>query len=261
MSDQRSVQNPERLLEHLGIARPEEIDIEAIAQYCGATVVYELLRTSEARLLGHGDHAIITVNSASARPRQRFGAAHELGHWANDRGRVAFECDEATFATAWREESRERRANQYAADLLLPPSMFDPLARRTPFTFDAVRALAATFETSLTATAIRLVERGSYLGMVLCNDASGRRWFVKSQDLPNVIWPLDQPGPNTLASELLRGQSPTTGPVEVYASEWTSHENAGRYPVKEDSVRITPEHVLSLVWWEDEEQLLDLEDE
>jgi len=35
--------SPSRLLKELGITEPQEIDVEAIAQYCGATIVYERL--------------------------------------------------------------------------------------------------------------------------------------------------------------------------------------------------------------------------
>src|SRR6266850_7589222 len=65
---------PESLLEQLGIRRPEDIDVEVIAQFCGATVTYELLVACEARVLGLGNRAIITVNSESIEPRRRFSA-------------------------------------------------------------------------------------------------------------------------------------------------------------------------------------------
>ena len=47
------------LLKELGISEPEEIDIEAIAQYCGATVTYGRLTGSEARIIGVDDRAIV----------------------------------------------------------------------------------------------------------------------------------------------------------------------------------------------------------
>src|SRR5437867_9520652 len=89
----------ETILEELGIENPEDIDVEAIAQYCGATVVYEDLGGCEARILGYGDRAIIAVNESSPRVRQRFSVGHELGHWMNDRGRASFACEGTAFAT------------------------------------------------------------------------------------------------------------------------------------------------------------------
>jgi hypothetical protein len=157
MSSVLPYKSPAALLEELGVSEPQDIKIEAIAEYCDATIVYEPLKGCEARILGHGERAIITVNSASLRERQRFSGAHELGHWMRDRGKIAFACAEMVFAAEWGEENPEARANRYAADLLLPPPLFSRRAKNREMTFATVRDLAKDFQTSLTATAIRLV--------------------------------------------------------------------------------------------------------
>lgn len=115
---------PEAVLEELGIRDPEDIKIEAIAEYCGATILYERLEGTEARILGYGDHAIITVNDAALRGRQRFSGAHELGDWMCDRGKIAFTCTDRSFTREWSDDNPERRANQYAVELLLPEDVF-----------------------------------------------------------------------------------------------------------------------------------------
>lgn len=84
------VKPPATVLSELGVSVPSDIVIEGIAEYCGATIVYEPLDGCEARILGAGDRAIITVNANSPRPRQRFSAGHELGHWMRDRRKLAF---------------------------------------------------------------------------------------------------------------------------------------------------------------------------
>jgi len=78
------------------------------------------------------NHAIITVDAGTRRARQRFSAGHELGHWMYDRGRIAQACTEGNLMRDWHEGSRERRANRYAAELLLPARMFTPRARDLP---------------------------------------------------------------------------------------------------------------------------------
>jgi Zn-dependent peptidase ImmA (M78 family) len=87
------------LIEQLRIEEPDEIDVEAIAEFCGATVVYERLRGCEARLVGRKDRAYITVNESSPRAEQRFSIAHELGHWKQDHREVVTSCDEKTLLT------------------------------------------------------------------------------------------------------------------------------------------------------------------
>src|SRR5690348_15069164 len=92
---------PNQILADLGIRDPEDLDIEAIAEYCRASIRYRPLAGHEARILGYQDRAIITVNSDSPRGRQRFSAGHELGHWMRDRGQIAFQCQSAHFTKNW----------------------------------------------------------------------------------------------------------------------------------------------------------------
>jgi Zn-dependent peptidase ImmA (M78 family) len=76
--------SPAAILEELGITEPEDLDIEAIAQSCGATIVYERLDGCAARILGNGDQAIVIVDDRPNIGRQRFSAGHEFGHWMRD---------------------------------------------------------------------------------------------------------------------------------------------------------------------------------
>ena len=185
---------PDELLELLGISEPNEIDIDAIAQYCGATVIYERIEGSEARIIGYKEQAIIVVNRNASPERRRFSAGHELGHWMRDRGKIAFACTEKMLNGEWNEKNPERRANEYAADLLLPEKMFSPLARNREITFDTVEDLASQFTTSLTATAIRVVQYGSFLAAVVCLNRNGRLWSVRNCDVPNFLRIKEKPG-------------------------------------------------------------------
>ena len=251
--------SPSTVLKELGIIDPEDIWLEAIAQYCGATIRYEQLEGAEARIIGYRDRAIITIDSRLSPERKRFCAGHELGHWMNDRGRVSFACTAKMFVREWSNDNPERRANRYATELLLPEAMFIPRAKNQAVTFETVRSLASEFQTSLTATAIRLVDLGSFPAMIICNEGGKRIWFSRGPDVPKAIWPKDRPGPYTNAQALLKGQQASEGPIKIGADEWIEHEDAWRYLLIEDSVKITGNLVLSLLWWEDEKQLLDIE--
>lgn len=172
--------SPPQLLHELGITEPEDIHIEAIAQYCRSTVRYKQLEGSEARIIGYGDQAIIAVNKSSRQGRQRFSAGHELGHWMRDHAKSAFttfSCSERSFLNEWGRDNPERRANRYATELLLPETMFKPRAKNRDITFATARDLAAQFRMSLTATAIRLVELGSFPSAAVCNKRGKRCWF------------------------------------------------------------------------------------
>lgn len=248
---------PEALLEDLGICRPDEIDLEIIGQHCNATIIYEPLTGCEARIVGYGEKAVITVNRNSSAFRKRFSAGHELGHWMRDRKSISsFRCTKEQYAHEWNQNNPERRANRYAADLLLPESMFRRDASGYPMDFSSVCDLASRYRVSLTATAIRLVHLGSYPSMIVCNKIGERRWkwFDRSPDIP-PFWPRDRPGSDTVAAELLKGSLEVAGPCEVAASGWFNQPEAGRYLLHEDS-RAFGSNVLTMLWWKDEEHLI-----
>ena len=147
------------LLQSLGITEPAEIDIYVIAQTKGATVVEKRVTGCEARIVGYGDKALIVVNSESIPSRKRFSAAHELGHWMRDAGKISLGCNpEALIGSG--DVNAETRANRYASDLLMPKFMFEPRAKERPITFETASDLSKVFQTSLTATSIRLVDYG-----------------------------------------------------------------------------------------------------
>ncbi len=257
---QDSILGPTQILDDLGIREPEDLDIEAIAEYCGAAIRYRTLYGCEARIIGYKDRAIITINANSWRGRQRFSGGHELGHWMCDRDQIAFGCNYENYVRAWRDANPETRANRFATDLLLPLSMFQPRARELPVNFDSVRKLADTFTMSLTSTAIRLAEHGGLPAMLVCNSPQNKEWFVASSGVKGRLWPLVRPGHGSAAFSLLAGAAEHKGPIDVRADHWINHPRADRYWIKEDSLRLKEGTVLSLLWWEDEEQLIDLDE-
>jgi hypothetical protein len=94
-------------------------------------------------------------------PRARFTLAHELGHYYIDDHRRALasggiaahpsQCDSESTVLA------EQEADHFAANLLMPSSRFNALARRCARGLAGILALADAFKTSITSTAIRYV--------------------------------------------------------------------------------------------------------
>ncbi len=254
-----SGQSPAEILSDLGIREPKDLDVQAIAMHCGALIQYKPLSGCEARIMGLEDSAIITIDVNSSPERKRFSGGHELGHWMRDRGSATFQCNEQMFVREWSEDNPEKRANRFAADLLLPAKMFRPLSKDLPITFATVEKLATIFTMSISATAIRLVEYGSYPAMLICNSAAGREWYVASSTVNGKLWPVDRPGRSTQADALLQGHGPGLGSQDRRADQWIKNFRADQYWVKEDSRLWTNQSVLSLIWWEDESQLIDQE--
>ncbi|TIU52055.1 MAG: ImmA/IrrE family metallo-endopeptidase [Mesorhizobium sp.] len=245
----------ERLLQELEITEPNEIDLEAIAYHAGARVRFRPLDGCEARIIGNGDTAIITVNAHSHYPRKRFSIAHELGHWHHHRGKcLVCRAEEYRPRDAL---SPERAADGYAADLLMPHYLFRPLARQLgKLTFKAVRALADAFTTSQTATAIRFVESDHSPALLVCHSSRGRKWSTRGPSVPEKWFPQDALDADSFAFGVLFGGKPDDSmPRRIGAEAWFDRWDAQRFEVHEQTYRTGPDEILTLVLISDPKML------
>ncbi|MEH3100589.1 ImmA/IrrE family metallo-endopeptidase [Sphingomonas adhaesiva] len=171
----------ERLLDDLEITEPDEIDVEVIAWAVGARVRYRPLPRGDARIVGMGERAIITVDDRASRVRQRFSVAHELGHWHHHRGQRLICHGGSVDAEA---DACEREADRYAADLLIPRSMLMPRVADAPISFALVERTARRFGVSTLAAALRLADVHPGKFALIVTEPDGRRWFRRSPALP-----------------------------------------------------------------------------
>ncbi|MCP3960704.1 MAG: ImmA/IrrE family metallo-endopeptidase [bacterium] len=250
--------DPEKLLRGLGIRRPEEIHVETIAYYTGARVIYGRPDGSGASTVTAGNGAIITVDPTIPREEQRFHAAHELCHWILDRGIVTLAHDDSLIDEVewWDEEgeevwiSRERRADEWAAELLLPQNLLSDDTYSRPISFATVRDLGARYRTGLVPTARRLVFCASEWCLLLASRPGQATRCLERNTLADTSRLLEAPGPGTVARELLRGSREEPGSTAVPADGWFDLAGAWWFTPHEDSVLLPSGEVLSLLWWQ-----------
>ena len=246
----------EQRIMDLGISDPSEIDVEAIAWDEGVLVEYRDIRGCEARLVGFENRAIVTIRANTEERRKRFSIAHELGHWNYHRGR-SFECRADDLVVGYTSKPlEEKEADEYAANLLLPTFLFKPLARsiKRP-TFDGVKHLADQFNTSITATAIRLVEMNVWPLLLICHSKNGRAWFKRSSDIPERWFPRKELNSDSNAFDRLFGNEERTRAQKINADAWFDGREAERYELVEDTMRISNDQVLTLLSVEDGDML------
>jgi hypothetical protein len=247
----------EALLQELGITEPEEIDIEAIAYHVGARVRFRPLCGCEAHILGCNGQAIITVKHDSSARRKRFSIAHELGHWRFHRGKtLVCRVDEYRPRDA---QSPEKVADGYAADLLMPRYLFAPRASAIErLSFDSIGRLAEAFKTSLTATAIRLVDLDRFPGFVICHSPRGRKWFARAPSVSRRWFPREDLDAKSFAFGIQFGGRPDdSAPRKIGADAWFDRQDAARFTVREQTVRVARDETVSLVLLEDRKMLDD----
>lgn len=97
---------------------------------------------------------VIFVNSEEAYVRQRFTAAHEIGHYVLHRDKVGQRIEDNYLLRAeGLSNTVEAQANKFAADILMPYPLIEALVREG---VDGVDALARRLQVSQVAMAIRL---------------------------------------------------------------------------------------------------------
>ena len=244
--------SPDALLRSLSIIQPCDIDIEAIAYYAGLRIKRRPLASCEAMITGMGYKGIISVLPISMPERQRFSIAHELGHWAHHRGQ-SVACRATDIGKFSKINEAERTADQYAADLLMPWSIFKNQRRQHPrLDLKELTAVAVTFNCSLTASLIRMVDSGLYptAMMVQHRAARGRQWFRAADKIPGYWFPKDELDVESFAFELLHNPAARDEgfPRKIGADAWFNNRTAERYEITEQSLRVPGEGVVTILW-------------
>lgn len=235
----------ERLLVSFGVARPADIDLEAIAWGLGAEVRYRRLDGCEARVIGYGDRAIISIDQSRPPTRRRFSLGHELGHWHHHRGASSICRSSDIGGVQVSKAAAERLADQFAADLLMPAFMFRPLIATLDFV--TIDRLAAAFGTSRMATAIRLVELALQPVLLVCHGQKGRLWFRRSEATPPTWFPRAELDSRSGAMDVLYGAVKEMPPRLAQGSSWFDNPANSNTPLIESSVREHGGNVLTLL--------------
>jgi len=247
----------ELLLQEYGVSQPEDIDLEAIAYDQGATIKYRPMDSCEARIIGHGTAAVISINNSSHPNRQRFSLAHELGHWVQDKGAISLGCARGDIGPHRSGLlNAEASANSFASQILMPDYLFRPLAAKQPLTFVTAEILGKHFNTSLTATALKLVKLGHFPGMVACYKDGILKWAISSPDVPRILQPVRALDDDSQAYALWKaGAQLDSSLVLQSADTWIDCEGAEDHTLVETSILVADGVTVSLLWWKDESQI------
>ena len=251
--DLKQLSPAERLLWGYGVTDPSHIDLDAIANDNGAEIKYRPLGGCEARLVVRGDRAIISINSNGNNDgRQRFSLGHELAHWIYDRKTGAFLCAKEDIGPQNAEaKSVEAQANGYASQLILPTYLVDPWMQKQKtqkLSLDMASLLRKDFNSSLTASAIKLIKRAAVPACITCHNQSALAWHHRSRSFPLEFYLIPELHQDTNAFRLaFGGISGMTKPKCEPASHWMSGRDAYRLEVTTQSVKLPDATVLTMI--------------
>ncbi|MCA9618333.1 MAG: ImmA/IrrE family metallo-endopeptidase [Myxococcales bacterium] len=247
---QGAIATAQKLVDELQIQEPSEIDIALIAAHLGLHLRRRPLPHEEGRLLRAGSFGLVVVaDRAFDSAKWRFVVAHEIGHFLQHPDTDTFDiCTGANLFGANLDSGREAEANDFASELLMPSRLFAPLCDRSRPSLDDVSELATAFETSLTATALRLVQLTREPCAVVHSTRGAVDWVDQSSGFIPTLG-ADQPlGGGTHAGELHAGAPPMSGPQTVDAACWSADARAAGMKLQEHSRHVADTSVLTLLW-------------
>lgn len=243
------------IIKSLCIEDASNLDIEAIAMERGAIVKEGTLKGAEGRLSSLGTYGLITVKSDIPElGRKRFVIAHELGHFELHRKKaMTFSCSDTDFNEWLKTTSLEVEANHFAAELLMPENIFKKKVCSADLSIELLQALKEEFQTSLTATCIRIV---SFLPeyTLVCSENGKIKWFFLNKDeFPNYLHLRGDLHPESYAYDFFYGEEPPRKFIEVSPEAWVDdYRYKGSSKVMEMSIgNKTYNQVLSFIYIND----------
>lgn len=239
----------QKLHEKYGIISPEQIRLRDIAYAEKVIVIEKSVTSAVASLVRTRNKATIRISPRDREERKRFSIAHELGHLKlnHQTGKIKTVCTNKDMMS-WYKKSIETEANYFASELILPTKMLERLCDVEEVNFSAVKYIAKTFRSSLTATAIKFVHLNPEKCALVYSENGKIIWSCRSGDWYPFIQlgvPLDQ---RTEAYEFFQRKELYDDPVETPAEAWFD-DTRGIGDVIEHSIGSKEfDFVLSLLW-------------
>ncbi len=254
-----------KLLEEVGIDSLPIIPRDICSQLHIEYVENPLKDLDGILLIDNDLQGMICVNSSITKNgRKNFTGAHEIGHLCLDAlGSTMFSCPRSVIGSnSAKNLPEELRANEFAAELLMPKFIYQDLVDNHEPGWDNIKKLSEMSQTSDLATMIRYLNlTEESCALVVCeNDKIA--WYRKSKNFGLFI-DMDSRfvSSGTPSFMALQGESPENSFESVNADNWVSGKQLNKYSeILEWSLPMNHYgQVLTLLY--DEDGLGDIEDD
>jgi hypothetical protein len=229
------------------------VDLDLIAAWCGLEIAEIPLNGCLGLLLTVNGRAGILIKEGQIRGQRRFTIAHEFGHFAipTHAGSASFLCLTDDMNTPAVDKTKEREANEFADELLMPRHLFlRDLKRRDP-SFRTAKSLAASdrYDVSLTACAFRVARLTREPCALVCARGGIVLWKTWSENFYYALPGRGDPVPADSASAaVLRGESPSDDPESVPSGVWFEARRETEEVYESTFALPALGQVLSLIW-------------
>lgn len=154
------------LLKEIGMEEITDFPMDLLVSGLDAVYMEEPMAHCDGKIIFGKLQTLIKVSSNIEFPeRKRYVTAHEIGHLRLHKNMKLPEDGFKTLSVILagtehflQSGVQELEANQFAAELLMPTSLFTKAAKGKPFSPVLLSEIASRFKTSLTSTALRYLE-------------------------------------------------------------------------------------------------------
>jgi Zn-dependent peptidase ImmA (M78 family) len=201
------------------------------------------------RVKGTAKGVIAVRKSIREETRKLFTIAHEIGHLLlpghDDDGICGTDAIER-----WDRDlrAREREANAFAAELLMPSELVTNLIASLQPSLATIERLAETFRTSLTASGYRLVAMTTHAAALVWSQRGQVRWARRSEEFKQWVRVDEQIDSRTFAADLFRGVAVPSGLLTVPADAWLESAGSDATLLEESRSLPTYDAVLTVLW-------------
>lgn len=201
---------------------------------------------------GHQKGIILVNANTKERSRKRFTIAHEIGHFIiphhRKRGNV---CEDRKVDSFDRSLGQaEIEANEFAAELLLPTTVLRERFALNDISFAQLSAIAAEFETSLTATTRSFLTLTNLPCAMIWSVKGQARWCFRSDTFRFFLPVADLPANGSLAAGIFNGRDAPSDFTSVRPDAWFDRQAAERVETLLEHSLSLPNYnaVLTLLW-------------
>ncbi|MFC1223409.1 ImmA/IrrE family metallo-endopeptidase [Pedobacter sp. BG31] len=245
----------QKLLNDLGWLQPGDLSLEEIAFSLDGIIKYSPLTGSSGRILMNKESAIITVDSnISYEAKRNWVTAHEIGHLCLHNGLTPLFSDtEKTLSDWYKNGSQEQQANDFAAELLMPSSLFKQKAGGHRLSISLIQDLAQYFNVSLTTTFLRYRLLGDFPVMIVFIEDGLVKWKQHTPGFPFEYLPYGSKVPvYSVAGDLFYHGTSADTPEKVDAIEWFPEDFQikfkSQWKLWEQCYRVSENGILSCLW-------------
>lgn len=223
----KAIHRAKEIVDELHIENAAHIDIEAIAMKRGVIVTEGPLKGADGRLAVINNKGLITIRETiKEKAKKRFVIAHELGHYEMHKSEAfSKSCTESDFYNWTKGNAMEIEANYFASELLMPEDLFNEITEGHDISLSLIKQLSNKFNTSWTATSIRLVTlRPEYA--LICSENSSIKWFVVNSDhFPYFVNTEGKVHSESLAYDYFQGDKMSAKLMRVEPIAWLNESS------------------------------------